>query len=197
MLNLIVARWDSSKLQLHPKTPPPPTATANQTTAIRAHPTRPDPEKMESKGTEREKENTPQECTNTQTWRPPRPSALLRCYSLPPVWPRPPHADHSISDISLRPPPTSASTSRAASGNVLCKYSDPGLGRWSAAQRAVSTATRTAGPRRPAGASSAPPDQRCGPEGGKACCSSPAPSTLMDGEHFAPSSSFPYDQCCF
>lgn len=150
---------------------------------------------MESEGTEQEKENTLQECTNTQTWRPPRPSALLHCYSLQDVLGSAllarPDANHRISDISLRPPPTATPTTSAppqlqslwecfvqtqlCRARTVVRYIKSGEhgyeDHWppSALKGLISTD-------RPA---LCPPRR----EGG-ACCSSPVLSTLMDGGAF-------------
>lgn len=115
MLILIALLWDRSG----PKTLRPLHHSAtNQTTVIHAHPTRPGPARpgpaRPTEGTEQEKENTHQECTNTLTWRLPRP---LRCYSSQDVWSpvlvTQPDPNHRISVISLRPPPSITTSSSA------------------------------------------------------------------------------------
>lgn len=86
---MLDAESDSRPLgPLWSKTPPPPHHSAtNQTTAIRAHPTRSDPTPPDparpSEGPEQEKENTHQECTNTasaQAQQPPPAVILLKMF---------------------------------------------------------------------------------------------------------------------
>lgn len=87
MVNLTVAHWDSSAyppncntIQKHP--PPLHPLLTPPTKPQLSMPTPPGqpPGRQRTRGQSR-KNKTHQECTNTQTWRPPRPSTLFHCYS--------------------------------------------------------------------------------------------------------------------
>lgn len=140
MPNPIAARWESSKLQLHPKTLHPLLTLPPPTKPQLSVPTPPGqtPRRWRVRGQSKKKKtlsrNVP---THKHGVRPGPPlSSTVILYKM--FWARP-DANHRISDISLRPPPTATPTTSAstppscrASGNVLCKHSYAGLGRWSA-----------------------------------------------------------------